>query len=75
MKAQPNVGGETELMQPEDDGAPLAMDAVYDALRSCLPQLREHDLAVAEIGAALELCAMMGDREAGELLSEIRAGR
>ena len=72
MKAETRVDDDAMHRPSEDDSPYLAMDAVYDALRSCLPQLREHDRAVAELAAALELCANTGDAKAGELLSEMR---
>ena len=75
MKTEMPVDNDAKRSPKEDESTSLAMDPVYDALRSCLPKLRRHDRAMAELSAALELCTRSGDAKAGELLSEIRRGR
>jgi hypothetical protein len=72
MNAEMHVVGDLPPSKSANDSSPLAMDAVYDALRSNLGQLRRHDRAVAELSAALEICAKTGDKQAVELLSEMR---
>lgn len=72
MNADMTVAGEVSPSKSASESTPLDMDTVYDALRSSMDQLRQYDRAVAELSAALEICAKTGDREAGALLSEMR---